>query len=1410
MKTFESIIGLACLLFLVCLPLSLSGNNRFRQLAVNEGLAHTDATCIVQDSIGLIWIGTYAGLQSYDGYALQRYDYYPPGQKVYRAHNRIRALACTKDFLWVGTESGLACFDLETCRYVPYEMIGDVQDVQEGEIIRLCLNAVTGEMLLKTESRTLLAKVRGNSIEILPWNSDEDRIRCKALWTFETYGKSLWGRNGWEILRLGEREGKAAVLDVCSASSVLNRGDVIREFCFQTSHLYVRGEKGCYRLKMDGEVPDFSSVSFMEWPQEEYARSVNSSFVVTPSGDLWIGGNRGLAVISHPFSEIPVVRRYMEGTASDVSSVLRISGFLIDSADNLWMATMSRGVFYCSLSNTFLQTVSGEEFLKKGLSQNEVVSVCEHLDGTVWMLVEYSNLFRYVPRTGSLDRIPLDNTGNALLQALCLDATGNHLFIGSSRGVFVYTLASRRVEPLFTGREADWGLMNTSVAYLAVDDWDRLWVATWGNGVFCVDSPAVSPSVCIHLNRQTDPALLSDRISSLHLERETAFLCTISGLNRIRLGEHGQVKHVSAYQADVNLPTSMSTDYLAGIDCENDSVCWVGTIGGGLNRLTLHSDRDNDYTAEVYTMRDGLPGNDCEIVLIDRMGKVWVGGTEISCLSPSDRHIEVYGGDAESKAFKICSYAKGRDGMLYMGGLYGLTFFNPDLEQKTDVDCCNLVFAGLEVDNRFVFPGVVYEGRRILDRSVDRSRKINLSYCQRSFSIAFAALNRNVSTRCMYRYRLLGLDKEWKQLPFGENKAYFFNLPYGSYRLEVQYSLDKGTRWHEPARTLGIDMLPPWWWTNWMKMVYLLLLAGGAAYAFVHYMREQKLRRENEIQKILLEQDEEKYQAKIQFFMNASHELKTPLTLIQLAAEKLVMENRLSRECNVILHQTRRMFALISELVDFRKTDLGISALTLERVNLSQMVRKIFSDLTPWVEDKRIVVTCQVEEQIVLDADADKLGKLIVNLLSNAVKYTGWEGHIDVSLRRGMLHEVLPSYPVAHTEGKMDERQEACLLIVRDTGIGISADSIRKIYERFFQVRGASDSHLGSGIGLAIVKNIVLQHGGVIMVSSERGKGTEFIVVLPIYNKCIEKVGQSANFDLASFIQDNYHELPDLGETQNDEVIAESEDSSSPMLLIVEDNRELREVLKEYFVSTYRVQVAANGLEGLEKCLSMYPDVIVSDVMMPEMDGIEMCRRIKNNLSVAYIPLVMLTAKSNVESQIDGYESGADLYLSKPFSLKLLDVNLRRLLKQRERWMRGENLPKWKSSVSELPEPEKEVKTEVTTNVGGRERDRLVEKLKEIIASCISDTDLSPDHLASEVGVSRSKLYQRVGRIDGQSLADYVRNCRLEKAAGLLVSTDLTVQEIMVEVGLTNASHFSKIFKMRYGVSPYEYRLKHS
>lgn len=539
--------------------------------------------------------------------------------------------------------------------------------------------------------------------------------------------------------------------------------------------------------------------------------------------------------------------------------------------------------------------------------------------------------------------------------------------------------------------------------------------------------------------------------------------------------------------------------------------------------------------------------------------------------------------------------------------------------------------------------------------------------------------------------------------------------------------------------------------------------------------------------------------------MNISHEFKTPLTIIISSIERMEKEMQsvkisqtVSDSLKSISRNANRLLSLITELVDFRKSDLNISSLNLKKDNIDKCVSMIVDEFAPWANRKNIELKLNINGPVSMVFDQEKISMIITNLLSNAIKYTSDGGSVDVTLMTGKDLEIKPRFINSYQVGETIWGEDVCIIKVSDTGVGISAESIGKIYDRFFQVKNNTSEHLGSGIGLAIAKNMVLLHQGNIIVSSERMKGTEFIVTIPMNNN-INVSDTDSDFDVKEFLNTAHIEYNYMydGQVEKNEVEI---DESKQTLLIVEDNIELVSLLKEHFIEKFNVITALDGEIGLKYCNEYYPDLIISDVMMPKMDGIEMCKAIRNNLSIAYTPIIMLTAKSTVENQIEGYESGADLYLPKPFSMRILELNVSRLLNMKAKMIRREDDNLNTESDEQIIE---EAVTRKTIKEGKDKE--FIDKLNNFLNENISNPDLSVDMLCRELGIGRTRLYSTVKELSGESLGDFIRDMRLNKAAYLLKHTDMNVTEIIYETGFGSNSHFSKVFKSKFGVTPSDY-----
>ncbi|WP_417189033.1 hybrid sensor histidine kinase/response regulator transcription factor [Bacteroides sp.] len=1397
---------LLCVLNLV--PSFAFTNERFHHLTVKDGLAHTDVTCLMQDYTGLMWLGTNGGLQSYDGYKLTTYDYYKGKDGIRKLHNRITRMDIRDNFLWVGTESGLLKFDCNTHSYVPFEVEAGNGNLLEHLVTIVSVSPDDGRVWVKSNRAlyvitTDVTPARCTEIKLAELQQGDEPGEVNSI---VHYGQNTWVCTGRYLFQFRRNPDEIEHVAIFDRAKLGVRERVMDRMLIANNHLFLQTSGGLYRWKFlaDNEIDRKSMryVAFRELNEKVYGLAGNK-FLIDKNGTYWGAHSSGLVEILAPFRE-PVLKLYRKEVI-DVYSLSSefISSFYIDRFNNLWIGTWGKGLNYRSINPSSFGLIVDNMGGSASLGDSFVTGLDKDPDGTLWILTQKGGLSHYDIEKGVLAHtgFPRLEINNRVFKKVLLDkADKNILYVGLIEGLIVYNRKNDKVRWVIGTNPAAEVNENINVSGLSFDSAGNLWVASWNKGLYVLNKHSGGYRLKYHLGTEKGAygRILSRRISKIFYDEQKneMFLCTNAGMNRLLLSEEGDIRKIIKYQTVERKLHSLSNNFIAAMDKQNDSVYWVGTLGGGLNRLLLKGIEDNAYEATVYDSSNGMSSNDIEIVLVDKEGCVWTGGNGIVKLDPVTGHTVKYDyiDGLQSNTFKFGSEYKGADGMMYMGGTEGLNYFYP-YHVQTSVEDVNLLFTALDVHNHRIKVGQSYNGYVVLPKILDQMEQLTLHHDQNNFTLSYAVMGYQLSNRIMYRYRLKGFESAWREVSVKENRASYSNLDYGKYVFQLQASSDGGMTWSKQVKQLTITILPPWWMTATAKIIYLIVILAFIFILFYMYVHELKMKHQIYIRDMEKKKDEENHQMKLQFFMNISHEFKTPLTIILSAVEKLVTTDNVQQACySSISRNANKLLTLITELVDFRKTDLGIMPLKLVSGDIGEYVENIVAEFQPWASKKGIVMKMEEIAHLSIRFDPEMVAKIIYNILSNSLKYTDGGGSVSVKVYRGDSGQVVPSFKYLHTEGLVQEGGEVCAIVVRDTGIGISQESISHIYDRFFQVESKTSSHLGSGIGLAVAKNMVLAHHGMIIVSSERNVGSEFIILLPLNLNAGMEDNRVIGFDkerymLEQHLEYNYEELrqPDAAED------VEAQNQELPVLLIVEDNRELLLTLEAHFATSYEVLLAENGEEGLALCKEKYPDAVISDVMMPVMDGIQLCAAIRNDLSIAYTPVILLTAKSSVENQIEGYETGADLYLPKPFSMRILELNVARLIKH-------------KRMMLAQPDSADTKQEEVTRELVLAGQDKVfLEHLNETVYENMSNPDLSVEFLCDKLGMGRTKLYATAKEVCGKPLGDYIRDTRLEHAAKLLRTTGMNITEIIYETGFGSNSHFSKIFKAKYGMTPTEY-----
>lgn len=1395
----------------------MSNNIWFRTLNVENGLLHTDVTCFAQDMNGLIWLGTNGGLQSFDGYRLKSFDYYRWRNKVTLSHNRITSLAAQSTNLWVGTESGLLKFNILRGDYESVSFAANIQSLGTRTIRNVFL---TGKNLLWVITEDCVYPLRisedGNSLSLYG-NTSKALFSLRNVTNIINQGKLVWICTPSHLLVERIAENRIEKLGDYG-NHELTPGDLFSSMVIKGSQIYLRTSTGCvrYQIKPNGKL-DLQHSERFDFHTLNGIIPIHTSgkMVMDNHNTLWCSSNVGLIEVSLAGGSAITAKlhTHMDNMQPSINSYF-ISSLFIDDYNNLWVGTWGNGLNYASLNKSMFNTISCHSESQSFIQGSFVRGIEEMSDGTLWILTQLDGLNLFRRGTGLIQHIDLSQfigKGN-VFRTMKLNQDKHIIYVGLINGLVAYNIQTNTLSYIIYKRPGSLVEKNADITKMEYDGNGYLWVSTWNAGIFCFKDNHGDLSLEKHIG--IHDGLKSECVPYLYYDREknNMFACTRNGLSRFILNRNGLgIKKVLSYSANANHPKSITNNFIVCIDKQNDSTYWIGTLGGGLNRLSIFDERNNDYSATSYMVPDGMMSNDAEVVLVDRQQNVWVGGTGIVKLDTHTGVISKYDhyDGLHGSIIKYGASLKGSDGTFYMGGIDGLTFFNPSLVRE-DKENFKLYLSNLYVHGKIINVGDTINGETLLPEIINHLDEISLHHDQNDFSIEFSLLGYRLSNKIKYRYRLMGYEKDWHVVPVTDHRAYYANLDYSTYTFQLQYSTDNGRTWNSPGKQLMVKVLPPWWLSTWMKVVYFLLLLALVRLVFYIYKQQLSMNHKIAMQELEKAKNEENHQLKLQFFMNVSHEFKTPLTLILSSIENISSHQakgvsdigKVKEYFEVITRNASRLLRMINELVDFRKSDLNIAQLNLAEDNIEDYLSHTVEEFSAWALRKHIQLKYQKGEPIVMRFDPEKIATILANLLSNAIKNTPSGGNVEISIESGKNLKVSSKYPNEYLVGKTIYDDSVCIIKIADTGIGISADSINKIYDRFYQIKDYANKHIGAGIGLAVVKNHILLHGGNIIVSSEKDKGTEFIITLPM-NMDMPLSQEEPGIDrhlISEHIVDDemYDDLEDEADPQID--------NSLQTLLIVEDNKELRTSLRKHFSSRYNVITAENGKIGLEKCTNFYPDVVISDVMMPLMDGTEMCNAIRNQLSIAYTPIILLTVKDAVENQIEGYEAGADLYLPKPFSMRILELNVERLLAQKLRLMQTVNVGDGSSDEARLIETDSSSETEMTREdlKNAKEQD-FMKDLQAFMDQNISNSDLTVEEICRHLGVGRTRLYSMVKSISGQSLGDYIRDMRLNKAAYLLRHTDRNITETMYATGFNTNSHFTKVFKAKFGQTPSDF-----
>lgn len=1030
-----------------------------------------------------------------------------------------------------------------------------------------------------------------------------------------------------------------------------------------------------------------------------------------------------------------------EGSSGIQNNV--IHRLFIDSRNNLWIGGINSGVTILDkYSAAYKHILVDKEDVGNKINVLDIIPIKGY---EVLASTDGDGLFRVNIKTGKYSKLNIPDA--EIIKKLYRDSRGNIWGGTYQKGLLQVNSDLELVKryPEITNPEAT--VSDDNVWSIIEDDDGNMWFGTLNGGLFLFDR---EKQVFYSCKRDLPQFRLGESfISSIILDNEKSlWVGTKNGVYKY----DRQGNRFKRFPQEFIDNAALSNNFVRDIFQDKSGRVWIGTENG----LTLFENDEIKY----FSQSSGLSGNRIQSVIEDYYGNIWIATTYgLNLLQENNTFRTFLESDGlSSNIFNSNSGLAFADGSLAFNTFNGLTSFLPT-ELYKDFTEPQIVFSDLWINGKQIKSGEGEDDRH----HISVTDQLNLKYGERSFGLGFSALGYLHSEKNQYLYKLDGFDDEWI-LAGNERRATYTNLEQGDYIFRVKAANGDGV-WNEEGISLKISVLPPWWNTMLAKFIYLVLLIGLILFFRNYVVQGERFKIEIEKKELEAKRIEELAQFKNQFFTNISHELRTPLSLIIAPVSSLLKkEKELESEQRVGYYRTikknsNRLLNLVNQLLDFRKLETGNWKPRISKIQLNEFLAELVDKFKNSDEAGHIQFQLNCGgEPIELFADWQMLENIFYNLVSNSIKHS----------RR---NEIIINVGCKSVDSKL-------LLWVEDNGIGISAEEQEHIFDRFYQ---SKDHGIGSGIGLSFVKELVELHKAKIQVKSELEKGTKVELLF-------EK----------GFVHYPEEYLVEESKTEKVEELAEavtpepevSGSKTLPKLLIVEDSAELSAYLKTEFVSEFRVKTAANGKEGLKIVEQFVPDIIVSDVMMPEMDGIEFCNKIKNKLTTSHIPVILLTAKSSHESQLEGYESGADAYVLKPFNISVLRKQVSGVLEIREqlkkRFAQAPMTNPKKMDISELDK-------------------RLLNKLNKYIDANLQNSELSIEGISKEIGISRSYFHKKLKALTGASASEYVRNYRLKRAAKLLEENKYSIEEVSYEVGFSSPSYFSRSFTKLYGVSPKNY-----
>lgn len=1311
---------------------------------IQDGLPARNATAVIKSRNGFMWIGTENGLCKFDGYAFKTFTN-KKGDSTSISNNYINALAeDNKGRIWVGTMDGLNLFDPNTEKFTRfYHKDANAASVSNNKIWSLLADSY-GRVWIGTDNGFNRFIEQTHSFKnYLPDTRNAFAIKGKSVNAIIQDGKYLWLANWGEGL---------------------NKYDVAADRFYNYKQAFLPSEKN---------------------PNDLWA------VVKTDDGKVWVGSYwKGL------YEFDPVAKTFVH-VDNPLNSQKPAFTLLNLKANNLLVGDSESYWWFNTRSKTW-EKVAGVDNWPSGRAYMDEA-------GLVW-IGSKNGVSKIDHRQNKFDFYPFDKKYRVITGMLINDS---EIWLGADKGLTRFDLKNKAVKT-FRHTSDPSSLGNDQIRKLYYDASGKMWVLTeYGFDEF----DEATGKFKHHYHHSNLGHLFNEDVfrDIIQIDPGVYGLATDAGF-KIFNSNTGAFTHY--YNSDGD-KSGLSNNHLNCLLKDDDGNIWIGTIGGGLNRFDpktrkfkvyLSTDKEKGGISDnsinslfldskgnmwvctpqgldrydkrkdsfiAYSQDDGFAGNVFNEATEDKLGNIWLTTEKgVSRFNPQTRKIDNF--DEADGVFGNSAISTDKAGNIYLAGETGFGFLNPS-KLVRNLTIPPVYFTDFQVFNKPVSPSA----QGPLKENLDIAKEITLKYNQSVFSIGFVALNYTLPGKNQYAYMLEGFDKKWNYVG-NQRKATYTNLDPGTYTFRVKASNNDGI-WNNTGKSITIIITPPWYKT-WLAYCIYVLSGVFLVAAYIKYREhEASMRYEIKLANLRGEQEKELNERKLSFFTNVSHEFRTPLTLIINPLKELLYKDGEvdASGLSIVYRNAKRLLSLVDQLLLFRKAEAGAEKLKVERLNVIDLCKEVFLCFSHQAKLKGIHFDfISDSDHIELFIDREKIEIVLFNLISNAMKFTPQGGDIIFSIT---------------------EEENDVIIKVKDTGCGIDEATGDKLYNRFYQEKQLNkQAEGGFGIGLFLVKSFVERHKGAIDYKSTPNVGTEFSVQL------LKGSAHFSNDEMAMRQTIDSTVLKELIEDETmantfaedaNELLVESDlNAELQSIMIIDDNKDFREYLKQLFKIDYRVYDACDGKTGLKMIREILPEIIISDVMMEGMSGIELCAAVREDMEISHIPFILLTSSSSSEIKLKGVEGGADDYISKPFDKEILKARVAGLLKSKN------NLQKY-------------FYNEITLN---RNPHKISIEYKSFLENCIAvvekhltDPSFNLQVLASELNISHSGLYKKIKFISGQSASNFIRSIRLRKAANLFIHTDYNILETAYMVGINDIKYFREQFKKLFDMNPSQYIKKY-